>query len=175
MKLVIKSLTALALSATIASATGNSNSGTGGDALLGGDAINQQNNHYAATESHADTTHTETINQNTSHKQSVNTNQASAAVVSNLTTSGNDTCFGSVTAGIAGGGFGLSSGKTYVDQNCVLMKQSKLLASLGLKDAAVLLLINADPALKTAIIGAYPDLAEHLGAVAADWVNPDAN
>ena len=73
-----------------------------------------------------------------------------------------------LTGGIAGGGFGISSGKTYVDENCVLMKQSKLLASLGLKDAAVLLLINADPALKTAIAGAYPDLAKHLGV----WIEP---
>ena len=166
MKLVIKSLTALALSATIAGAEGVIQ-----ENALGNNTNYENsttNNTYEAAESFQDTTHTQTNNSNTTHSQRIHTNQASAAVVSNLTTSGQDTCFGSETTGIAGGGFGISNGKTIIDDNCVLIKQSKLLASLGLKDAAILLLINADPAMKTAIAGAYPDLAKHLGV----WIEP---
>ena len=98
----------------------------------------------------------------TTHTQKIETNQAAPATVTNLTTSGQDTCFGSVTGGVSVAGASLSSGKTYVDQNCIALKQAKLLTSIGLKDAAILLLANYDEDIADAIRVAYPTLADHL-------------
>lgn len=98
----------------------------------------------------------------TTHTQKIETNQAAPATVTNLTTSGQDTCFGSVTGGLSVAGASLSSGKTYVDDNCIALKQAKLLTSIGLKDAAILLLANYDEDIADAIRVAYPTLADHL-------------
>jgi len=56
--------------------------------------------------------------------------------VSNLTTS-NDTCMGSVTAGGSAVGFGLSFGTTHIDQNCVMLKNSRELWNMGFRAAAM--------------------------------------
>ena len=140
--------------------------------VLGGTIVNGQTNHYAAEETWQDTSHTENVNTintsiitqdntNTNH-QTIETNQAAPATVTNLTTSGQDTCFGSVTGGLSVAGASLSSGKTYVDENCIALKQAKLLTSIGLKDAAILLLANYDEDIANAIRVAYPTLADHL-------------
>ena len=92
----------------------------------------------------------------------VTSNQAAPVALSNLTTSGQDTCFGSTTTGISAAGFGISNGETVVDENCVMIKQVKLLASIGLKDAAVSLLIKKDQDIAWAIATAYPELAAKL-------------
>ncbi len=83
----------------------------------------------------------------------------------NLTTSGADTCFGSSSGGISAAGIGISGGKTIVDENCVMLKNAKLLSSLGLKDAAVSLLINSNPDIAKAISQAYPQLVIKLHGV----------
>lgn len=59
----------------------------------------------------------------------------STAYSSSLT-SGLDTCMGSASAGVQTGIVGVSGGKTYVDQNCVMIKQVQLLSQMGLPDAA---------------------------------------
>lgn len=51
-------------------------------------------------------------------------------------TSGYDTCMGSGSAGFQVAGVGATGGKTYVDANCVLIKQVQLLLQLGLPEAA---------------------------------------
>lgn len=88
--------------------------------------------------------------------------QVAPHTTSNLTTSGNDTCFGSATGGVSLPGVGISGGSTYVDENCVMLKRVKLLNSLGLKDAAIVYLANSDEALLEAIALAHPELFAHL-------------
>lgn len=51
-------------------------------------------------------------------------------------TSGFDTCMGSGSAGLQLSGIGVTGGKTYVDKNCILIKQVQLLRQLGLYEAA---------------------------------------
>lgn len=59
----------------------------------------------------------------------------SSAIPSNLT-AGLDTCLGSATAGVQTQIVGLSGGKTTVDTNCVLIKQTQLLIQMGYPAAA---------------------------------------
>lgn len=75
-----------------------------------------------------------------------------------LTTSGMDTCHGSASGGVSLPGFNLSGGKTYIDENCVMLKNSKRLQELGLKDAALVLLMNSDERIKNAIKISNPDV-----------------
>ena len=80
----------------------------------------------------------------------------------NLTTSGSDVCLGSSSGGISGPGFGISGGSTTVDENCVMLKNAKILASLGLKDAAVTLIIISNEKAAEAISLANPELFKTL-------------
>ena len=107
-----------------------------------------------------------TNNYNNSGATVNNKSQANGYVSNpNLTTSGADTCFGSSSGGISAAGIGISGGKTVVDKNCVMLKNAKLLSSLGLKDAAVTLLINSNPDIAKAITQAYPELVIKLTGV----------
>lgn len=56
--------------------------------------------------------------------------------------SSNDTCMGSASGGINAPGFGLSLGKTYNDDNCVMLKNSRELWNMGMKGAAMALMCN---------------------------------
>ena len=136
-------------------------------------SLNTNNGNYAENANNTDqsindstVTTNNVTNENThipsSTTSTVKTNQAAPVALSNLTTSGQDTCFGSTTTGISAAGFGISNGETVVDENCVMIKQVKLLASIGLKDAAVSLLIKSDPDIAWAIATAYPELAAKL-------------
>lgn len=55
-------------------------------------------------------------------------------------TSSNDTCMGSATGSANGPGFGISLGKTYVDENCKMLKNSRELWNMGMKGAAMALM-----------------------------------
>lgn len=89
------------------------------------------------------TTSTITTNGN----QTVNTNVSGTETLRNvpavnappLTTS-NDTCMGSVSAGGAVAGFGATFGKTYTDENCVMLKNSQQFWNYGMRSTAVLLM-----------------------------------
>jgi hypothetical protein len=61
---------------------------------------------------------------------------ASSAIAPPLTSS-NDTCMGSASVGAAGVTFGLSLGKTYVDENCMMLKNSRELWNMGYRGAAI--------------------------------------
>ena len=94
--------------------------------------------------------------------QTINSNQAAPVALTNLTTSGHDTCFGSVSGGVSVAGFGVGGGSTVIDENCILIKNAKLLSSLGLKDAAVALLANGNEAIFEAITLTNPELIAHI-------------
>jgi len=59
-----------------------------------------------------------------------------------LTASGSDVCLGSVSASGSVLGFGLAGGGTYVDSNCVLLKNSQRMAALGFGNAAVVMMLQ---------------------------------
>lgn len=65
-------------------------------------------------------------------------------------TSSNDTCMGSASGSANGPGFGLSLGKTYVDDNCKMLKNSRELWNMGMKAAAMALMCS-DPANREAL------------------------
>jgi len=55
-------------------------------------------------------------------------------------TSSNDTCMGSASGSANAPGFGISVGKTYVDENCKMLKNSRELWNMGMKAAAMALM-----------------------------------
>ena len=55
-------------------------------------------------------------------------------------TSSNDTCMGSASGSANVPGIGLSFGKTYTDDNCVMLKNSRELWNMGMKAASMALM-----------------------------------
>ena len=100
---------------------------------------------------------------NTNHTTTVTSSTPNGYVSNpNLTTGGSDVCLGSSSGGISAAGIGISGGSTTVDENCVMLKNAKILASLGLKDAAVTLLIISNEKAAEAISLANPELFKTL-------------
>jgi hypothetical protein len=56
--------------------------------------------------------------------------------------SSNDTCMGSASGAVNGPGFGVALGKTYTDENCVMLKNSRELWNMGMKAASLALMCN---------------------------------
>jgi len=54
--------------------------------------------------------------------------------------SSNDTCMGSASGAVNGPGFGIALGKTYKDDNCIMLKNSRELWNMGMKAAALALM-----------------------------------
>jgi hypothetical protein len=52
-------------------------------------------------------------------------------------TSSNDTCMGSMSASVNVPGLGIGGGKTVIDKNCVMLKNSRELWNMGMKAAAL--------------------------------------
>lgn len=52
-------------------------------------------------------------------------------------TSGADSCMGSSSGGAQGPGFGLSIGTTWVDSNCIRLKNAKMMDGLGYRNVAI--------------------------------------
>lgn len=65
------------------------------------------------------------------------TKRAAASAYAAPLTSSNDTCMGSTSAGLQAPGFGISGGSTWTDKNCVMLKNSRELWNMGLKEAAL--------------------------------------
>ena len=161
-KLLITTALILSASASFASDTtaadvatiqaGNKTGGTvtGSNATLG-TQIGSQNSTTVVT--HENGSGTTTVNSATPNGYVSNPN---------LTTGGSDVCLGSSSGGISAAGIGISGGSTTVDENCVMLKNAKILASLGLKDAAVTLLIISNEKAAEAISLANPELFKTL-------------
>lgn len=166
--------------------TNSNNNTVAGDTNVHNDNDNIHNSNDQVTDNdyHGDTTNSTTHNgdyvggnvdhsvNNSQYNSTTtqNNNEASTKTIksnpnvntTNLTTSGQDTCFGSTTGGVSLPGVGIAAGSTYVDENCVMLKQVKLLTNLGLKDAAIILMMEKDPAIAEAILLANPELYLHL-------------
>jgi hypothetical protein len=99
-----------------------------------------------------------TINQSYSDIYRERLNPVSTAVGSNLT-SGADTCLGSITGGVQTQILGVSGGKTVVDENCVLIKNTKLLLTMGLPSAACFY-VRQDPKIDEAMAAAGVECRE---------------
>ena len=99
-----------------------------------------------------------TINQSYSDVYRERLNPVHSAVGSNLT-SGADTCLGSVTGGVQTQILGVSGGKTVVDENCVLIKNTKLLLTMGLPSAACFY-VRQDPKIDQAMAAAGVECRE---------------
>ena len=99
-----------------------------------------------------------TINQSYSDIYRERLNPVSTAVGSNLT-SGADTCLGSITGGVQTQILGVSGGKTVVDENCVLIKNTKLLLTMGLPSAACFY-VRQDPKIDQAMAAAGVECRE---------------
>lgn len=98
------------------------------------------------------------VNQSFSDVYRERLNPVSTAIGSNLT-SGADTCLGSVTGGVQTQILGVSGGKTVVDENCVLIKNTKLLLSMGLPSAACFY-VRKDPKIDEAMSAAGVECRE---------------
>jgi len=59
-----------------------------------------------------------------------------------LTAGGTDICLGSVSGGFSMLGYGIAGGKTVVDENCVMLKNSARLKDLGFGNAAFSMLME---------------------------------
>ena len=89
---------------------------------------------------------------NAGNKQSITFNSTTAKqhknvpgiVAPSLTTTLTDTCMGSITGGASAAGWGLSGGKTYVDEECVRRLHSKFLAEAGQGGVAMQVMCGSD-------------------------------
>lgn len=75
-----------------------------------------------------------------------------------LTAAGSDVCLGSISASGSILGVGLAGGRTYVDENCILLKNSQRMASLGFGNAAVVMMLqnkDVEEAIKTSSPAVY--------------------
>ena len=143
--------TALVLSTSVAFADGQKQ-----DNVLGSNIVNE----YAST---VDQSTTVTHADGSGNRTTVEAITPNGYVSNpNLTTGGSDVCLGSSSGGISAAGIGISGGSTTVDENCVMLKNAKILASLGLKDAAVTLLIISNEKAAEAIALANPELFKTL-------------
>lgn len=107
--------------------TNNSGSNT---AIEGGYESNSTTNFQSGSSSNT----TSTSNNSSNIKSAPPT--ASAPPLTN----GIDTCAFSLTGGVQSFGFGISAGKTYVEENCQRIKNARELNTLGMKVSAVALL-----------------------------------
>ena len=99
-----------------------------------------------------------TINQSYSDVYRERLNPVSSVYSGNLT-SGADTCLGSVVGGVQTQILGVSGGKTVVDQNCVMIKNTKLLLTMGLPSAACFY-VRQDPKIDEAMAAAGVECRE---------------
>jgi hypothetical protein len=93
-------------------------------------------------------------------------NVASAATPF-LVTSGEDTCLGSVGGGVQTQILGLSGSKTVVDENCVLIKNTKLLIAMGY-DSAACYYVRQNPKINEAMTAAGNECSKTPPVVTED-------
>ena len=180
-------LAALALCAAPASAQSTSDSNSG--ALSGSNSNSNSNanlhNSNRNTNNNNNTSHSNAnsnsnsnaganSNQHQAQGQSVNYNVATDPAnqtINNvpnvyapaLAAAGSEVCLGSLSAGGAAAGFGLSVGGTIVDQECQLRMNARTLATLGYNVAAREEMC-IDPQVRTALLAAGTPCAADRGA-----------
>ena len=156
--IIVAILIAIAPLSAFASATNGSLSANSNNGIIDNDnsTITTNNNQQVGS--------AQTVVQNNQSGEQVIKNVVPVNLT-NLTANGSDVCLGSISAGASAPGISISGGKTTVDENCVMMKRVSLLTQLGLTDAAVSLLINADDDLAMAFYHAYPALVEKFAPV----------
>jgi len=113
-----------------------------------------------------------TVNQSFSDVYRERLNPVNSAVGSNLT-AGADTCLGSVTGGVQTQILGVSGGKTVVDENCVMIKNTKLLLTMGLPSAACFY-ARQDPKIDKAMAAAGVECREPPPIITKDVPIPSA-
>jgi hypothetical protein len=135
-----------------------SNQGNAQSITFTAPAVTTQNVNSASTAT-VTTNGTQTVNQNIAGTTTQNVNSAISGTqtqnvvysgtqtVKNVPsvsgpnlTSSNDTCMGSASGSANGPGFGISIGKTYTDENCVRLKNSRELWNMGMKAASLALM-----------------------------------
>jgi hypothetical protein len=136
-------------------ATSYSTSQGGNSVAQGGNAVA---NGGAATATGNGSGNSTTINQSYSDVYRERLNPVNTALGTNLT-SGSDTCLGSVTAGVQTQIIGVSGGKTVIDENCVMIKNTKMLLQMGLPSAACFYL-RQDPKIDEAMVAAGVECRE---------------
>lgn len=125
------------------------------------------NNNNTTTNSNNDSSITEVIGDTYQGSQISNSsssyqNEHTSSAISPTITSGYDTCAVGTSGAIQAPGFGASFGKATPDATCERLKLSKMLVSLGLKDAALALMLQ-DDRVEEAMLAAYPGLVLKLG------------
>lgn len=95
-------------------------------------AVNAGNNQYVIFNSPE-----KTVTENSVHYSGSQTLKNVPSVNAAPLTSSNDTCMGSASGSINGPGFGVGLAKTFTDDNCVMLKNSREFWNMGLKAAAI--------------------------------------
>ena len=101
-------------------------------AIDGGYESTTTNNYSAAT----------SVDQSSTSNTTSNVRSAPPTASAPPLTSGIDTCALSLSMGMQTFNFGVSGGKTYVDDHCQMLKNVKILTDVGMKVAAISLLCN---------------------------------
>lgn len=140
------------------SASQSSNQGNSNNITFSSPAITTQaiTSSGTLTQNVSGTT-TQNLNNVISGTQTQNVNYSGTQTVRNTPSvsgpnlaSSNDTCMGAASGAVNAPGFGLSLGKTYTDNNCVILKNSRELWNMGMKGAALALMCS-DSANKDAL------------------------
>ena len=79
-----------------------------------------------------------------------------------LTPGSNDTCLGSISGSLTVLGFGGSGGKTVQDTNCVMLKNSARLLAIGQQNAAVIMMMQTDRNVESALRVGNPVLYKQV-------------
>ena len=134
--------------------TGSSSTNTtvgGGQSNLLGTNIGSQQNSTTVTGGYGN------VNTNIPGKTTSEVISVPTMYAPGLTASGSDVCLGSISASGSILGLGLAGGKTYVDENCVLLKNSQRMAALGFGNAAVVMMLQ-NPDVEKAIRTSSPSV-----------------
>jgi len=149
------SLSGLAQTSNDVNSTGSGAANTsvgGGQSNLLGNNIGTQQNLTNVTGGYGN------VNTSTPVNTTSNVNSVPTMYAPGLTAAGSDVCLGSVSASGSILGLGLAGGSTYVDDNCVLLKNSQRMAALGFGNAAVVMMLqnkDVEKAIRTSSPSVY--------------------
>ncbi len=90
------------------------------------------------------------------------------AVAPALTAAGTGVCLGSVSFGLSGPMAGVSAGWTKVDQGCETRSNAALLFNMGMKDAALRLMMT-NPQVREAVLGVSDTKVATIQPVSRDY------